>query len=71
MHLSLEILPAYRGLLTDREREILSGDADASPNYVYQSRSRVRDKIERIDTDLRILEEHHPDLAKALRTKVC
>jgi len=57
----------YRGLLTDREREVLSGEADVSRNYVYQIRSRVRGKIDRLAEDLRILEEHHPDLAERLR----
>jgi hypothetical protein len=57
----------YRGLLTDREREILTGEADVSQNYVYQIRSRVRQKIGRLATDVEILEDHHPDLAEELR----
>lgn len=52
----------YRGLLTDREREILSGRADVSRNYVYQIRSRVRDKIDRLAEDFDLLETHQPDL---------
>jgi len=54
----------YRGLLTDREREVLSGSADVTQHYVYQIRSRVREKIGRLPTDLTILSEHHPDLAE-------
>lgn len=60
----------YRGLLTDREREILSGDAEVSRNYVYQTRSRVRQKIDRLATDYVILAENHPDLADELREAV-
>lgn len=60
----------YRGLLTDREREVLSGDADVSQNYVYQIRTRVRSKIERLKEDIDILDEHHSDLAAELREAV-
>jgi hypothetical protein len=60
----------YRGLLTDREREVLSGKADVTSNYVYQIRSRVREKIERLATDMEILDEHQTDLAEELRETV-
>lgn len=60
----------YRGLLTDREREVLNGEADVSQDYVYQIRHRVREKIQRLATDVEILEEHHPDLAKEVRDAV-
>lgn len=56
----------YRALLTDREREILGGDADVSRNYVYQIRSRVRAKIDRLSEDVEILEREHPDLLERL-----
>jgi len=59
-----------RGLLTDREREVLSGKADVTQNYVYQIRSRVRKKIERLATDVEILDEHHTDLAEGVRETV-
>lgn len=60
----------YRGLLTDREREVLSGTADVTQNYIYQIRSRVRDKIEQLATDIELLDEHHPDLAAELRDAI-
>lgn len=63
-------MTAYRGLLTDREREILSGEADVSRNYVYQIRSRIRKKIDRLATDYAILAEHHPDLADELQEAI-
>lgn len=60
----------YRGLLTDRERDVLNGTADVSQAYVYQIRHRVREKIDRPATDVEILEEHHPDLAEELHQAV-
>lgn len=60
----------YRGLLTDRERDILTGTVDVSQNYVYQIRHRVREKIDRLSGDVEILDTHHPDLAKELRRAV-
>lgn len=61
----------YRGLLTEREREILSGEADVSDNYRYRVVSRVRDKIENVRQDTELLEQHRPDLADELRDAVC
>ena len=59
-------MPKLRGLLTDREREILRQEAEVSRNYVYQIRSRVRDKIEALSTDVEILKRHQPDLYEEL-----
>lgn len=60
----------YRALLTDREREILSGEADVSQNYVYQIRSRVQDKIDRLADDIAFLETHQPELFQRLEEVV-
>jgi len=62
---------AERGLLTDREREIIKGEADVSNDYRYRVASRIRNKIERIDDDVSILEEHRADLLEELREAVC
>jgi len=62
---------AERGLLTDREREIIKGEADVSNDYRYRVASRIRNKIERIDDDVSILEEHRADLLEELREVVC
>nr|WP_228371032.1 MULTISPECIES: hypothetical protein [unclassified Natrinema] len=62
---------AERGLLTDREREIITGDADVSDEYRYRVASRIRNKIERIEGDVSILEEHRDDLLEELREAVC
>lgn len=61
----------YRGLLTEREREILRGEADVSDNYQYRVVSRIRTKIENIDEDVEILTENREDLLKELRDVVC
>lgn len=62
---------AERGLLTDREREIIKGEADVSDDYRYRVASRIRNKIERIEGDVSILEEHRADLLEELREVVC
>lgn len=59
-----------RALLTDREREIISAEADVSDSYRYQTISRVRARLERLAGDLEALEAHG-DLADELRAAVC
>jgi len=59
-----------RALLTDREREIIAGNADVSDAYRYQTLSRVRSRLDRLAGDIEALEAHG-DLADELREKVC
>lgn len=61
----------YRGLLTEREREILRGEADVSDNYRYRVVSRIRTKIDNVDDDVEILAENRQDLLKELQQIVC
>ena len=61
----------YRALLTDREREIISGDADVSDSYRYRVVSRIRDKIERLEQDATVLRDHHQGLADELEEAIC
>jgi len=61
----------YRAILTQREREILSGKDEVSDGYYYRVVSRVREKIGQLETDRDILENHHDDLANELRDAVC
>jgi len=61
----------YRGLLTEREREILRGETDVSDNYRYRVVSRVRTKIENLEEDVGILSENRSDLLEELREVVC
>jgi len=63
---------ARRALLTDRERELIKGDADTDDSLQYQAVSRVRRKIEdELTTDVEILRENHPDLYAELQEVVC
>lgn len=59
-----------RALLTEREREIVAGDADVSDAYRYQTISRVRSRLDRLAGDLEALEAHG-DLAEELRDRIC
>jgi hypothetical protein len=61
----------YRAILTPREREIIRGEADVSDSYYYRVVSRVREKIEQLESDLETLDEHHPGLADELREAIC
>ena len=61
----------YRGLLTDREREILSGEADVSESYHARVISRVRNKIDHIEKDKEILEENEEEILKELQDSIC
>lgn len=68
-----EVMPDkdYRAILTDREKEILQGEADVSEKYYYRVVTRVRQKIEELEGDLEILDEHHDSLGGELRDVVC
>jgi ribosome-associated toxin RatA of RatAB toxin-antitoxin module len=61
-----------RALLTDRERELLAGVNVDEKNYQYQAATRVRNKInDELPEDMKVLEEHHPELYEELREVVC
>jgi hypothetical protein len=60
-----------RALLTEREREIVSGRADdVSDEYRYQTISRVRARMQELEADIEALEAHG-GLADELRELVC
>lgn len=61
----------YRAILTDREKEILRGEADVSEKYYYRVVTRVRQKVEQVEEDLRVLDENHDTLGDELRDIVC
>lgn len=61
----------YRGLLTNREREIINGEANVSDNYRYRVVSRVRAKIKNVSRDVEILSENRGDLPEELQETVC
>jgi hypothetical protein len=61
-----------RALLTDREREIISGDADVSDNYEYKVRSIVRNRIrKRLGDDVEFLAENFPEVHELVVEEVC
>lgn len=59
-----------RAILTDREREIISGDADVSDSYRYQTISRVRRRFDRLEGDLAAFRAHG-DLLDDFREAAC
>jgi len=61
-----------RALLTDTERERLSGDADVAEQRVFESKSRVKRRIvEELPEDVEILSENHPEIFEELERIVC
>ena len=61
-----------RALLTEREREILSGEADVTDNYRYKVQSIVRNRVrKRVADDVDVLREHFPEVHEMLRDGVC
>ena len=65
-----ETMSDRRALLTDREREIISGEAGVSDSYRYQTISRVRSRFDRLEGDLEAFREHG-DLLTELRQLIC
>lgn len=60
-----------RGLMTDREREILLGDAEVSEKYYGVVVTRVRKRINRLGGGELEALEAHDTLADELRDAVC
>lgn len=60
-----------RGLMTDREREILLGEADVSEKYYGVVVTRVRKRINKLAEDELEALEAHDTLADELRDAVC
>lgn len=59
-----------RALLTDTDREYITGTEGDEKRY--QSASRIRRRIqEEFPRDVEILREHHPELLEELREVVC
>jgi ubiquinone biosynthesis protein UbiJ len=58
-----------RGILTERDREIIPEEPnnDRRPEV----KTRVKNRIDRLERDLTILEEHEPALAEQLREAIC
>lgn len=68
---NLRAMSDYRAIMTTADRERISGQAEGPDKKKYESVSRVRSRIQELETDVEILEEHHPDLLEELREAVC
>ncbi|WP_211250896.1 hypothetical protein [Haladaptatus cibarius] len=61
-----------RALLTDREREIIGGNADVSDNYRYKVESTVRNRIKkRLSDDIDFLEANFPKVYELVVEEIC
>jgi hypothetical protein len=62
----------YRALLTDTDREHITGESNPSQDQKDQSVYRVRQRInEELPRDIEVLREHRPDVLEELRDVVC
>lgn len=61
-----------RALMTKREREIISGEADVTTNYQYKVQSLVRNRVQKkLSDDVDVLEEHFPEVYEMIVEEVC
>ncbi|APX97566.1 hypothetical protein BB347_13635 [Natronorubrum daqingense] len=58
-----------RGLLTESEREAIAGER--SDSYRYKTRSYFLNRVDEVEKDIEVLEEHAPDLLEELQEIVC
>jgi len=56
---------------TDRERIASDPDTREEENLRYQAISRVRDRLDELEQDVELLEEHHSGLLSEIREIVC
>lgn len=61
----------YRAIMTTTDRERISDQDPDDSAKRYQAISRVRSRIEELETDVEILEENHPELLEELQSVVC
>ena len=61
----------YRAIMTTTDRERITGEADVPDSKRYEATSRIRSRIDELETDVEILAEHRPDLLDELREVVC
>ncbi|WP_312908505.1 hypothetical protein [Natronosalvus caseinilyticus] len=65
------VMSSGRALLTDREREILAGDADVKDNYRYKVESTARQRIRDLEKDIDVLRENYPKIFEEIECMVC
>jgi len=62
----------YRAVMTETDREHISGESNPTQNQQDQAVYRVRQRInEELRQDIKILEENRPDVLEELRDVVC
>lgn len=61
----------YRAIMTTTDRERIIGEVEVSDEKRYQAIHRVRSRVKELETDVEILEDHHPELLEELREVVC
>jgi hypothetical protein len=60
-----------RALMTETDRDQIAREGDVSDSQHYQAISRVRDRLDELERDIEVLEEHHPQLLAEVREVVC
>jgi hypothetical protein len=61
-----------RALVTEREKEILAGEADVSDNYRYKVESTVRNRIkQKLGDDVEFLQEHFEEGYELAVGEIC
>lgn len=60
-----------RALMTETEREYISEEVDIEENKKYQAIARVRDRLDSLEKDINVLQEHHPELFSEIQELVC
>jgi hypothetical protein len=62
----------YRAIMTETDRDHITGESDPSQRQKDQAVYRVRQRIsEELPRDIEVLEEHRPDVLEELRIVVC
>lgn len=62
----------YRALMTETDREHITGESEPTQEQKDQSVYRVRQRIrEELPADIEVLKEHRPDVYEELREAVC
>lgn len=60
-----------RALMTRTDREYIANKGDVDENKRYQAISRVRDRLDELEEDVEVLQQHHPELLQEIREVVC
>lgn len=62
----------YRAIMTDTDRDHITGESNPSQDQKDQAVYRVRQRInEELRHDIQVLKEHRPDVLEELREVVC